>query len=143
MKRSIAAILTALAAAAALALSATPASATTFHDDWGYFHFPAVPGDAQGIMPRTISLNGTYRWRAFSAHWAHASQPQAKSRTLRLVGRYRWDDMIQLENGRYYLLSAFTNLGTGGQVTIWYYLDGRFGDGQYHFGSTLDNVRAR
>jgi hypothetical protein len=143
MTRSITTIVAALAVAAMLALSAASASATTWHHEWSYFHFPAVPGDASGLGGRTLTLKGTYRWRAFSAHWAHQDRPTARSRTLRLYGRYRWDDLMQVEGSRYVHTSALTNLSTGGQVTIWYVRDGRYGDGQYHWGSTLDNVRAR
>jgi len=56
----------------------------------------------------TIKLNGTYRCRAFSAHWAHEDRPTAIPR-----------------------------------ISIACSQPATYGDGNYHRGSTLDNVRAR
>jgi hypothetical protein len=141
MTRSIAAIVAALAAATILALSATPASATTWHHATEYFHF-VDPADASAIMPRTLNLNGRYRWRAFTAHWAHENQPTARSRTLGLHGRYRWDDYMQVQNGRWVHTSALTNLGMGGQVTICYAPSSRYGDGTTVAARSTTSARA-
>jgi hypothetical protein len=141
MTRSIAIVVA--GALAALALSAAPASAATWHHQWRYLHFPAQSGDA-GYMPtRTITLNGRYFWHSFSAHSAHQSQPDETSRTVRLIGRYRWDDGLIRAGSTYIHTSSFTNVKTGGRVSISYRLSGRFGSGSYHWGSTIDNVNSR
>jgi hypothetical protein len=135
---SVAALVT-----AEFSVSAAPASATTWHHKWSYLHFPARLDDG-GYMPwRTLTLNGTYRWRMFVAHRAHQDQPRVKSRTVRLHGRYRWGDALLARQGTYQQSSHLRNVRTGGMV----YLGGQavlgsFGDGNYHWGSTLDNVRA-
>jgi len=134
---------TIVAALALLALSSAPASAATWHHQWRSLPFPAQQSGA-GYMPtRTIDLNGRYFWHAFSAHQAHPTQPDETSRTVTLVGRYRWDDGLIKSGSTYIHTSSFTNVRTGGRVSISYPLSGRFGSGRYHFGSTIDNVRAR
>jgi hypothetical protein len=65
-----------------------------------------------------------------------------------LHGRYDWVDCLHVTdlNGRHIGIyrheSALVNAKTHGTVTINYYLHGRFGRGDYEWGSTLDNVRA-
>jgi hypothetical protein len=143
---SLAVALTAAGFAVAGSLSvAAPASATTWNHKWSYLHFPARPHAGEPNPSRTLTLNGTYRWRAFSAHWAHTDYPRATSRTVRLHGRYRWtDDLRQAAiEGDYIHVSTIRNLRTGGKVLLHYIENGRYGDGRYHWGSTLDNVRAR
>jgi hypothetical protein len=143
MFKSLATVGAALAATAALAVSASPASAATWHHQNRFLAFPAQQGGA-GYMPtRTIALNGRYFWHAFSAHRAHPSQPDETSRTVRLIGRYRWDDGLIKSGSTYIHTSSFTNVRTGGRVSISYPLSGRFGSGSYHWGSTIENVNSR
>ena len=134
---------TVVISAIALASSAPSAAASTWNHQWDYLHFPPRVGDGSPGPSRTITLNGTYRWRSFSAHWAHQDQPTARSRTLRLVGRYSWRDTLYISPPRrtYLHVSELVNTRTGGRVTIEYTETGGYGDGQYHWGSTLDNVR--
>jgi hypothetical protein len=134
----------AFVAAVVLAIAAAPASATTWHHTWSRLHFPAREADAGSMPSRTITLKGRYRWRSFIAHAAHTNQPTVDTRTPRLYGRYLWSDGLRAVNGMYQRISTLTNLRTGGKI----HLDhtavvGAFGDGRYHWGSTLENVRAR
>ena len=76
--------------------------------------FATRVGDGSPGSSRTITLNGTYRWRSFSAH-----TPPKRT---------------------YLHVSELVNTSTGGRVTIEYTETGGYGDGQYHWGSTLDNV---
>ena len=132
----------ALAAAASLSAAAT-ASATTYHHTHTYLHFPPRAADARSMTPRTITLNGTYRWRAFSAHWAHEDRPTAVPRIVKLHGRYEWHDGFYISGGHYRHYSALVNVRTLGRVSIDYSQPATYGDGNYHWGSTLNNVRAR
>jgi hypothetical protein len=132
----------ALAAVLVLAVSATSASAATWNHAWRYM----TSDDPGTYVSRVISLNGTYRWQAFGYHWAHPLRP-ARTRTVRLHGRYAWDDVIvrRPASGRvqyYEHESTFRNLKTGGTVYL-YHPFTAYGDGRYQFGSTIENVRAR
>ena len=139
---TIALIAAVLASAGALS-AAAPASATTYHHTWSYLHFPPREADAIAMRPRTITLNGTYRWRAFSAHWAHQDRPRAIPRIVKLHGRYEWNDSFYISDGHYRHYSSLVNVRTLGRVSIDYAQPDEYGDGKYHWGSTLDNVRAR
>ena len=132
-----------IGAALVLAISAAPASATTWHHTWSYLHFPARKADAGAIPPRTITLNGRYLWRGFIAHWAHTDQPRLESRTPRLRGRYTWSDRLRAINGMYQRITTLTNQRTGGTISLDHTATvGAFGDGRYHWGSTLDKIPA-
>jgi hypothetical protein len=132
----------ALAAAGSLSTAAT-ASATTYHHTQTYLHFPPRDKDAVSMTDRTMRLNGTYRWRAFSAHWAHEDRPTAIPRIVRLHGTYTWHDGWWISDGHYRHYSSLVNVRTDGRVSIDYPQPATYGDGTYHWGSTLDNVRAR
>jgi hypothetical protein len=130
-----------LAAAAALAVAATPASATTYHTKTDYLHFGPTHWVAP-VTPRVLTLNGTYYWRSFAAHWAHPDRPAGTSRTVTLHGRYRWyDSLANVFSTSYRHTSTFINVNTGGKVTMTYELYKSFGDGSYDWGSTINNIR--
>ena len=131
-----------LAATASLSAAAT-ASATTYHHTHTYLHFPPRSSDAVSMTDRTITLNGRYRWRAFSAHSAHEDRPTAIPRRVRLHGTYTWHDGWYISGGHYRHYSSLVNVRTDGRVSIDYPQPATYGDGKYHWGSTLDNVRAR
>ena len=125
----------------------TSASATTMNHIWNYLRFPAsspANEDLRGCTVRTIVTGpGRYRWRIFSAHWAHTDQPLRNERVLRLRrARYSWADCWLPDGRRWSRHSHLKNLTHGGNA--WLYGDdikGAFGHGSYHMGSTLDNVR--
>jgi hypothetical protein len=142
MIKTLTAISAALAAAAALALAASPAAASTWHHTHSYLRFPAKAADAKSMSRRVIKLNGWYTWRAFSAHWAHESNPAWRSRLVHLRGRYIWLDYLRVHGRTYTHTSVLRNALTGGQISITHDEPGRAGDGSYHWGSTLDNARA-
>jgi hypothetical protein len=121
---------------------AAPASAATWNHVWRYMS----DNDSSSCITRTITLRGTYRWRAFGYHWAHPLKPAA-ARTVRLQGRYFWSDCIFSHPGsgkpRYYVhRSLIQNVKTRGQVTLSHPFTA-YGDGRYHWGSTIQNVRGR
>ena len=141
-----------LACAVALVLVAwlsapTSASATTMNHIWNYMRFPAsseANEDLRGCTVRTIVTGpGKYRWSIFSAHWAHTDQPLRNGRTLRLRrARYSWADCWLPEGRRWSRHSQLRNLTHGGNAYLHGYdIKGAFGDGSYHMGSTLRNVR--
>jgi hypothetical protein len=142
--RSLALAVTVAALASAASLSAAaPASATTWHHTQTYLHFPPRSADAVSMRPRTITLNGTYRWRAFTAHTAHEDRPRAIPRIVTLHGRYEWHDAFYISDGHYRRYSSLVNVRTLGRVSIDFAQPATYGTGKYHWGSTLDNVRAR
>ena len=144
MIRALKVLGAAIATAATLAVAAAPASATTYHTKWSYLDWPTYWAVDHVEPPRDLNLNGTYYWRAFAAHWAHPDRPVWTSRTVTLHGRYRWyDDLEATGNDYYKFTSTIKNLATGGRVTMSYKLYGSFGNGNYEWGSTLDNIRAR
>lgn len=133
----------ALAAAAWLAVAAAPAAATTYHTKTDYLHFGPTQW-VEPVKPRVLTLNGTYYWHAFAAHWAHPDRPAGTSRTVTLHGRYRWyDSLVNVFSTSYRHTSTFINQATGGKVSMTYELYKSFGDGSYNWGSTIDNIRAR
>jgi hypothetical protein len=142
MIRSLTAVGAALAAMLALAVSAAPAAAATWNQTWAYMN----DYDPGACAARTLTLNGTYRWQVFGYHWAHHGKP-ARTRTVRLRGRYAWRDCIfrHPATGRVHYYeheSLFRNVRTGGKVYL-YHPFTAYGDGRYRFGSTIQNVRAR
>jgi hypothetical protein len=147
--RSSVAIATALAAAIALAMSAAPASATTYHRQVNFLDWPPeLAGGSVCINRRTLQLNGTYTWRAYVKHLKHPARPTVNSRTITLRGKYTWYDCLSARRGidgphSYFHQSALFNDRTGGRANIRLHYYGRFGRGDYEWGSTLDNVRSR
>jgi hypothetical protein len=118
------------------------------HHDEPHLAVPSVPRVGQrgspGCTVRTIVIGpGTYRWRIFSAHCAHADQTQWQERRLHLRhARYEWHDCWAIEGERWTHHSVLHNRTHGGSVQLrGGEINGSFGDGSYHIGSTLDNVR--
>ena len=108
-----------------------------------HLHFPPWrPGFRECHPYRERKLNGRYRWRAYTVHWAHRNDPSWHQRFPRLRGRYRWFACRYHVAGKGYRIeSDFTNLATGGRIWLehaWY--GGRYGDGRYEWGSSLDRV---
>lgn len=141
-----------IAALGSLAGPVSSASASTWHHRWSYLHFPANPRVQLPCVPtrRIYLAAGRYRWRIFSYHWAHPKHPSDNTRVVRLArGWYRWDDClghflhhVGEPDYIYRLRSTLRRLATGGRVyndKAWE--DGSFGDGSYHWGSTLDRIR--
>jgi hypothetical protein len=124
----------------------TSASATTSNHIWKYLHFPAWPehGNDMGCKTRTIVTGpGTYRWRVFSAHWAHTNQTQWEQRVLHLRrARYEWR-LCWMPNGRKWdPYTKLRDITYGGKASLTGdEIKGAFGDGRYHMGSTLDRIR--
>jgi hypothetical protein len=119
------------------------ASATTWNRDNDYLHFPPWRPEFRECQTyRELELNGRYRWRAYTVHWAHRNDPNWDQRFPRLRGRYRWFACRYHVAGKGYRIeSDITNLATGGRIFLkhaWY--GGRYGDGRYEWGSSLDRV---
>jgi hypothetical protein len=152
MFRSLTAICAALAAATVVAVSAAPASATTYHRQINFLRWPPkiIGGFTCVGRPgpdRRIRLNGTYTWRAYVKNRKHPHRPTVNSRTVTLHGLYDWQDCLFTDaiSGRpvYHHRSVIFNVRTNGHVGLDNYYYGRFGQGNYEWGSTLNNVRAR
>jgi hypothetical protein len=84
------------------------------------------------------------RWQIYNAF--HPLKP-SKTRTVGLHGRYGWQDCMTRHpaTGRvqyYGHTSVFRNLKTGGRVSLSFPFTA-YGDGNYHWGSAIDNVRSR
>jgi hypothetical protein len=139
----------AVASLGSLAGPVSSASAHTWHHRWSYLHFPASSNFVQCVPPRRIHLaGGRYVWRAFTYHWAHPNNPRDTWTTGPRLGGgwYLWNDCLKRfrERGRYiyHLTGILQQQATGLRL----YNDGlfhrgRYGDGRYHWGSTLDRVR--
>jgi hypothetical protein len=130
-----------LAALGSLAGPVSSASATTWSRDDDYLHFPPWRPHFRECLPvRRLALNGTYRWRAYTKHWAHRNEWH--QRFPRLRGRYNWFVCRQHIAGKGYRIDTqLSNMLTGGRVFLkhsWY--GGWYGDGSYEWGSTLDRV---
>jgi hypothetical protein len=131
-----------LAALISLTGSVASASAKTWNHVWDYVH----GYDPGSCVARNIDLHGTYRWEIFGYNAFHPLKP-SKARRVRLIGRYHWIDCIQRHpaSGRvqyYGHTSEFRNLKTGGKVYLSFPFTA-YGDGNYHYGSTIQNVRGR
>ena len=67
------------------------ASATSWIRDDDYLHFPPWRPNFRECLPaRTLKLDGRYRWRSYTMHWAHRDDPNWHQRFPRLRGRYSW-----------------------------------------------------
>ena len=112
---ALALILGVVAACGLAAGPVAPASATTWNRDNDYLHFPPWrPEFRECQRYRELKLNGRYRWFACRYHVAGKG---------------------------YRIESDITNLATGGRIFLehaWY--GGRYGDGRYEWGSSLDRV---
>jgi hypothetical protein len=143
---AVAAALTAL-----LATAAAPASAVTVHDKFNKLAFPAPVKKHPCIVQRRLRhLHGTYYWRMFSVNEKFPHKPTVNADNVTLKGTYTWTDCLKPvdpEGGPkrnvYLHTSALTNDRTNGQVRLSYLQRGRFGDGIYHWGSTLQKIRSR
>jgi hypothetical protein len=70
------------------------------------------------------------------------------SRTITHHGRYTWYDCLDARRGidgphSYDHTSSLVNARTEGRATLSHSYYGRFGRGDYEWGSTLDNIRAK
>jgi hypothetical protein len=135
--------LASIATLGSLAGAASPASATAWSRDDDYLHFPPWRPHATECVPvRQLQLDGRYRWRAYTVHWAHRNNPNWDQRSPRLRGRYSWFVCRRHIAGKGYRIETeLVNLRTAGRVYLrhsWY--GGSYGDGRYEWGSTLDRV---
>lgn len=133
----------ALAVSGSLSGPTATASASSWNDRWQFLRFPATL-DQAGCEGRSIYLAaGTYRWRLFSAHWAHTDQTRWRFRRIHLRrGHYTWIACITKDLRIFRSHSALWERGrpgnpawlTGGKIL------GAFGNGTYHWGSALDRL---
>ena len=139
---ALALVAASIAALGSLAGPVSPASATTSLQAHNYLHFPPWrPTGRFCLRPRQLQLNGTYAWRAFTAHWAHPRNRFWQGRRVRLRGRYAWFVCRQHLAKGYRIDTALTNQTGGGQVELSHHqFGGVYGDGSYDWGSTLDRV---
>ena len=121
---------------------AAPATAapTAWNDLWQYLRFP--PTDGQGrCVYRWIDLAaGTYDWRLFSAHWANTQHTRWTHRRISLRrSHYRWVDCNYRSGTIFRHESTLYDEGPlgGSAVLAGDYQTGAYGDGNYHWGSSL------
>jgi hypothetical protein len=139
-----------IATLGALAGPPATASASAWNHRWDYLRFPAPIGYSKCVSRRIFLTAGTYRWRLFTAHWAHTPQTNWEPSTIGLHrGWYRWNDCLgyweraspapyrYVYRHRSYLNEEATS---GGSVKRVHWEQGRFGDGSYHWGSALDRL---
>jgi hypothetical protein len=145
-----------LTGAAALALMVavgwlaipTSASATTTNDIWTNLLFPASAHSnlerCKTPTRKIVTGPGRYHWRVFSAQGAHTNQTQWEQRTLHLRrARYEWSVCWYDKGRRWGVYTQLYNLSHGGYARLpGDDIKGSFGNGTYHIGSTLDNVRS-
>jgi len=125
------------------------ASADAWNSGAEYLRFPSSPAFGRKCAQRDIYLRaGEYRWRLYSAHWAHPENPTwSPSRWLRVrAGWYRWQDCLKYEqvwngqNYRIYQHVAYLDekATAGAPAQKWWREWGRaYGDGTYDYGSAL------
>jgi hypothetical protein len=142
--RTLLALALAAASIAALGSLAGPissASAITSSHKWSYLHFPPWQQRGECLPARSLQLNGTYRWRAYTTHWAHPRDPAWAARLRPLRGRYSWFVCRDHLRKGYRIRTALTNQHGGGTVELDHYqYGGEYGDGSYDWGSTLNRV---
>jgi hypothetical protein len=131
--------------AASLAAIGSPATASahTWNHLWQYLHFPSRQSESLCTY-RWITLGpGNYRWQVFAAHVAHQNTPRVKTRVLHLRhAEYRWVDCLPISGRGFAHTSHLYDETYGGQAELkGAYIEGSYGSGRYHWGSTLDRVR--
>jgi hypothetical protein len=141
---SLVVVLTAATIAFAGSLAtAAPASAATMNHKWWYMHYPPTSDDNRCVYRWITTGPGYYRWRMFSYHWTHPNWnggPPARRVYLRRA-TYRWVDCWYARNDAYFHYSRLFNETHGGAVEITGdRLFGAYGDGQTHWGSTLNRA---
>ena len=128
----------------ALATQVSAASAASYNQARKYVHFPPLDDDG-GCSERDITFAaGTYRWRVYSSHWAHADRPHQVFRRLHLRrGTYSWWNCWGPShdvNNRYEHYS-YLHIWAGGEAWLkGDYQDGHYGDGSYAWRSTLQRL---
>jgi hypothetical protein len=150
-RRSIRALAAAALTGAALtlALSAAGPVASATADNWNrradILNFPA-PVNFKRCAIRHITLNGRYTWLIYAQYSPDPSQDHpVRTRTVRLVGRYRWWDCLRSYRPnpgiqRYYMHSSgIRNELTGGEINFRQEVFGTYDDldGRYEWGSRL------
>ncbi|GAA4049440.1 hypothetical protein GCM10022248_15500 [Nonomuraea soli] len=136
-----------LTALALTALSAVPAHADYSRFNLRYIWLKEGPkaGGGSACVEQSISLGGTYRWRAFTKSGDHQYNMRHdwnnNQRDIDIApGVYTWRDCITQRNGYYSLTASLKNdyidYGTA-------YLTGKSlyvynGGGWFTFGSTLE-----
>jgi hypothetical protein len=122
-----------LAATAALAASAAPASAFTYNHKYSHLAFPPNSSHSQD---RVLTLHGKYCWGVFGANQSKP-KPSLQVRTVRLIGRYRMLDRVVPSGRSYRHYAEFINLRTGGKVQKVQVLND--GEGVYWWGSRISH----
>jgi hypothetical protein len=132
------------AVGASLAAVGSPAtaSASSWNDYWQYLHFPSRQSESLCTYRWITTGPGNYRWRVFSAHVAHQNTPRVKSRQIHLRrAKYRWVDCMPVSGSGFAHYSRLYNEDHGGMAELkGGYILGSWGNGRYHWGSTLDRV---
>ena len=124
-----------VAATAALAVSAAPASAATYNHKYSHLAFPPNSSHSQD---RVLRLRGWYCWGTFGANQARP-EPSLQVRNVRLIGRYRMLDRVVPWGRSYRHYAEFINMRTGGKVQQVQVLND--GDGVYWWGSRISHGR--
>ena len=143
MFRAKSTIAAALVAASVFAVSASSASAWTWDHTKQNLTFPSEVNRC--LAGRTLQLRGTYQWSVFGGIPHQGKVSELPLRTYRLRGKYQMMDCIYsynadgTESKEYRHVSKLVNLRNDGQLSSEHILNS--GDGKYHWGSKLRNVR--
>jgi hypothetical protein len=138
MTRSLASILTALVAAAALVVAAAPASASVDNQSVTKLRFP--PSSNHSKQNLVVNFNGLYRWVTYDYAFGHP-QAHPKNRHVDLHGRYRIVDTL-IAGRKFYRHNAYLiNVKTGGKVSQTHLMGHRRGSANYRWGSFVSFIR--
>jgi hypothetical protein len=132
-----------LAMAASVVGPTVLASADGYNGGWAYLRFDP-PGGFQKCTYRDITLAaGLYRWRVYTAHWAHTTQGERKTATRQIwlrAGRYVWTNCI--ESGPHeYIHMSWLSIDSGALKPLSHEESGRpYLNGVYNFASALKRI---
>jgi hypothetical protein len=134
-----------LVVAAAWLAAPTSASATTILETWPKLQFPRTTDSNRGCESRAVRTGpGKYRWRVFTAYSFAENQRQWKSGVIRLPrDLYSWQICWYPKGSK---VASYSTIGhyagpSHERRLNAFIIDGNFGSGQYHVGSTLDRIR--
>ena len=134
----LAAAAASVASFASLGGPVSQASAASWHHSWTYLNFAPTKPVNRCLKPRRIYLHaGSWHWRVFTAHWAHPTRARMVHwKRYFHGGWYTWTTCLKRIKNFYHVSSKLNgvnllDLDENGHP---------FGDGSYHWGSTLTRL---
>ena len=129
-------IVVGITAALAFAADAPAFAAGTAYNEHPTQFLTASPSSSnpEACIVKSITLDaGTYTWKVYIS-----AETGGNFRQIKLAaGKYKWDDCLQPEAGKYHQVSILTPTSFNGDSAVLDQYDSLASDGNYYWGSYL------